>query len=89
MSKGYSVATALELTGRDFNGCIDAFNEITPEAQIVITDGISQDTLTISNVKKIPVLHYAIYKNTINNTNHDRQLLKNVIGKLLDEIHFI
>lgn len=88
MSKGYSVASALVLTDGDFNHCIDAFNQITPDANLIIQD-LNETTIYVSNTKKFPVLNFAVDKSTIDNANTNRDLLRSVLGRVLDEIYYI
>lgn len=88
MSQGYSIASALVLTDGDFNHCIKAFNQITPDANLIICS-LNETQLSVSNTKKIPVLNFAVDKSTVDKANSDRDLLRHVLGRVLDEIYYI
>lgn len=88
MSNGFSMANALVLTNGDFKVCIEAFNKITPDAELVIND-LNENQIYVANLKKIPILNFAVDKVVIDKASSDRQLLTSVLGRVLDEVYYV
>lgn len=86
--EAYSTATAIELTGKDFEGCISAFNTITPSAKLVVSELTNGQIGVQKILSGAPVKGLAFTKEEIAKTNTDREYLKRILTRVFDELHF-